>query len=137
MCVFEKRKLTVPAALGYGDSGSPPKIPSNATLVFDVELVGLNGKRPKKDKGREPGSQAAQAKKKMKPKPPKHRPGMPGGFGGPGMSMGGMGGRGCGRGHGPGSSSLGCLRGLVRLPGIGILISRWHRSRGSGRHAGD
>ena len=27
MCVGEKRKLRIPASLGYGESGSPPKIP--------------------------------------------------------------------------------------------------------------
>ncbi|MBK8976894.1 MAG: FKBP-type peptidyl-prolyl cis-trans isomerase [Planctomycetes bacterium] len=32
-------RLTIPAALGYGDQGSPPKIPGGATLVFVVELV--------------------------------------------------------------------------------------------------
>ncbi|XWS76038.1 hypothetical protein CRYUN_Cryun01aG0143100 [Craigia yunnanensis] len=44
MCVGEKRKLKIPAKLGYGAQGSPPTIPGGATLIFDTQLVAVNGK---------------------------------------------------------------------------------------------
>jgi FKBP-type peptidyl-prolyl cis-trans isomerase len=44
MKVGGKRKLTIPSDLAYGKKGSPPKIPADAPLVFDIELLSIAGK---------------------------------------------------------------------------------------------
>ncbi|RHZ71398.1 Peptidyl-prolyl cis-trans isomerase fpr2 [Aspergillus turcosus] len=42
MCVGEKRTLTIPPEYGYGERGIGP-IPGGATLVFETELVKIEG----------------------------------------------------------------------------------------------
>lgn len=42
MKVGEKRKLTIPPELAYGDSGRPPVIPEKATLIFEIDMLSIN-----------------------------------------------------------------------------------------------
>ena len=41
MKVGGTRRLTIPPELAYGSAGSPPTIPGNASLVFDVNLLSV------------------------------------------------------------------------------------------------
>jgi len=50
MKIGEKANLFIKAEYGYGETGSPPKIPGGATLVFEVELFEYQGEDLTKDK---------------------------------------------------------------------------------------
>lgn len=42
MKIGATRRLIIPPSLGYGAQGSPPTIPPNATLIFDVTIVSID-----------------------------------------------------------------------------------------------
>ena len=49
MRVLGRRRLRVPPELGYGSEGRPPRIPPEAVLVFDVELLDARPAEPAPD----------------------------------------------------------------------------------------
>lgn len=88
MKVGGKRKLTIPSKLGYGDAGSPPKIPGKATLVFEIELLSIEGEAgaapsasasagPAASAAAAPTSSAAAGKPPAPPPSPKAPPSAP------------------------------------------------------------
>jgi len=48
MCIGEARKLTIQPEYGYGARGVGP-IPANAVLIFETELMGIEGVEEEKD----------------------------------------------------------------------------------------
>lgn len=45
MCIGEGRKLTIPPSLAYGQEQNGP-IPAGSTLIFETELMGIDGVQP-------------------------------------------------------------------------------------------
>jgi len=44
----EKAIFTLKSQYGYGEMGSPPKIPGGATLIFTIELLSFHDRRKTK-----------------------------------------------------------------------------------------
>jgi FKBP-type peptidyl-prolyl cis-trans isomerase len=44
MSIGQRANLKIPAAMGYGAQGAGGDIPPDADLVYDVELLAINGK---------------------------------------------------------------------------------------------
>jgi FKBP-type peptidyl-prolyl cis-trans isomerase FkpA len=56
MKVGETAVLTCPSDVAYGDGGRPPDIPGGATLIFDVELLGIEKATPPAPPATPPGA---------------------------------------------------------------------------------
>ena len=51
MSLGERAMLHIPSAMGYGVDGAGDAIPPNADLIFDVELLGIEGTMSKGGSG--------------------------------------------------------------------------------------
>jgi FKBP-type peptidyl-prolyl cis-trans isomerase FkpA len=70
MKVGEQAVLTCPSDMAYGDGGRPPTIPGGATLIFDVELLGIEPAPP-------PPAPGAPGMSQFQLPPPGGHPGAP------------------------------------------------------------
>jgi FKBP-type peptidyl-prolyl cis-trans isomerase FkpA len=66
MKVGGKAKLVCPSDTAYGDRGAPPKIKPGATLVFDVELLGIEAAPAPAAGGAKPAAPAAKKAEEKK-----------------------------------------------------------------------
>lgn len=46
MKLGEQANLVIKSDYGYGEIGSPPKIPGGATLVFTIDLIQIGNRKP-------------------------------------------------------------------------------------------
>lgn len=60
MCIGEARKLTIPPNLAYGSSNLP-KIPAGSTLIFETELLGIDGVEAEPSQTLEPAKESPPA----------------------------------------------------------------------------
>lgn len=78
MSLGEKAKLLMAADYGYGSRGAGDDIPPDADLVFEVELLAINGQEASKPAKRSLSSAAAGGSVAKKPKPSPPPPGLKG-----------------------------------------------------------
>ena len=74
MKVGEQAVLTCPSDMAYGDGGRPPTIPGGATLIFDVELLGIEAPPPAPPPGQPGMGQFQLPPPKMTVPPPGGQP---------------------------------------------------------------